>query len=783
MRTGLGRPFRLTLASAAGTVSTLVLLPIAINVATGGTAPSFLTPYGHLIWPAIIVLWLVTAALGTWDRLKRHLRFIDPPNNRANALAQVERDVRQRLEQSLGGCPMIELGLDEESDAVRGSDIIVPPVAESQRPGDHNPGILPLFDSMQQSLLVLGAPGAGKTTLLLSLATELLARAKAMPDSPIPMVVNLAGWSARPTRGRRRARAFEDRDNWPKSFEFMVWLSEELLQRYSIPVRVGIEWIVNGRITLLLDGLDEVPAEKREYCVAAINELHRSAVPSLAVSSRIGGYERLARQDRSTLGLFGAIRLRPLTREQILSRVRASGTESSNLEEWLYSESETLELLDSPLMLNLLLTTYSDAHVPEKSPIARRGQGHYLDQIDANPRAYLERWLYDAYVRQMLVRRDIVRLSYPAEWSLSVLKFLATTAQGYYFGHKRGGYGIQRGPDTGVVVPVRPGGVWSPRPTPPAATWILRQRVLPASCAGVYGVLVQTATTRFGVVSGILVALCWAVAGTLVVDTLKYDAPDPVRTRLRGIPYALPAFLVGLALGTVATLLADPLAKALHGMSHWTTGTLIVAASAIVLAMGTERELAFGWGLAVFGAVLAAVALIVTGGSGPMIEGFSLGATCGVALGLLLNIAGTVTPVPYSDRGHPSALSALVGMTLIGLSGIGLAVARGAHIPGPMLGPAIGASLGLLFAFALAIMLVRRVTGTFALLLESAVLAATAELPIRRRRFLDFAADNGLLVEVNGEYRFKHLLMRDYLADCDPARLANSFDDEPDSRS
>ena len=36
---------------------TLVLLPIAINVGTGGTAPRFLAPYAGWTWPLIGLLW------------------------------------------------------------------------------------------------------------------------------------------------------------------------------------------------------------------------------------------------------------------------------------------------------------------------------------------------------------------------------------------------------------------------------------------------------------------------------------------------------------------------------------------------------------------------------------------------------------------------------------------------------------------------------------------------------------------------------------------------------
>jgi hypothetical protein len=37
---------------------TVVLLPIAINIGTGGTAPAFLAPYAKWTWPAIGFLWL-----------------------------------------------------------------------------------------------------------------------------------------------------------------------------------------------------------------------------------------------------------------------------------------------------------------------------------------------------------------------------------------------------------------------------------------------------------------------------------------------------------------------------------------------------------------------------------------------------------------------------------------------------------------------------------------------------------------------------------------------------
>ncbi|MFC6157888.1 hypothetical protein [Kribbella jiaozuonensis] len=86
MRDGLVRAVVLVV-----TVSlTLVLLPIAINVGTGGTAPAFLEPYVGLAWPLIGVLWAATIVTAFLEVRNRRLpvvssRSADQPRNRTNA--------------------------------------------------------------------------------------------------------------------------------------------------------------------------------------------------------------------------------------------------------------------------------------------------------------------------------------------------------------------------------------------------------------------------------------------------------------------------------------------------------------------------------------------------------------------------------------------------------------------------------------------------------------------------------------------------------------------------
>src|SRR5207244_1753775 len=113
-----------------------------------------------------------------------------------------------------------------------------------------------LFEGSGRSLLLLGPPGGGKTTLLLQVADGLLAAAEEDPDSPVPVVLNLASWTDR---------------RWPLA----QWLADRFTQEYQVARRTSREWVQLGAVIVLLDGLDEVAAAHRDACIAAINDYRR----------------------------------------------------------------------------------------------------------------------------------------------------------------------------------------------------------------------------------------------------------------------------------------------------------------------------------------------------------------------------------------------------------------------------------------------------------------------------------------------------------------------------
>lgn len=236
-----------------------------------------------------------------------------------------------------------------------------------------------------RTLLILGSPGAGKTMALLQIARFLIDQVEQGRYQSIPVILNLSDWNPR--------RPFTE------------WIHRELHTKYQVPLAVGKAWIEAEQLCLLLDGLDEVRADRRATCVEAINDYHRDHAPEIAVCCRAEEYGQLPKR----LNFHTAIYLRPLSVEQIDRSLQAMPA-TSGLRHLLQTDGTLQELAQSPLMLNLMVKSYQGLPPQNLPPSEALGERRHE--------------LLATYVNQM-VQRYTAPMALPQPQLLAYLQQLA----------------------------------------------------------------------------------------------------------------------------------------------------------------------------------------------------------------------------------------------------------------------------------------------------------------------------------------------------------------------
>jgi len=201
-------------------------------------------------------------------------------------------------------------------------------------------------------VLLLGEPGAGKTTTLLAFARNAAAARLNNPAQPLPILARIAGWDSL------------------KQTPLTEWLSTEIESLVGTPFMASAAPIANliaqGNTLLLLDGLDELGAERLldpNNPQEGTYDPRARFLPLIPVTGRVLLTSRELEYNQIGLqaGLKGAVVLKPLDDTQM----QAYLTGMDDLWAVLASDNALREAIRTPLLLALFRVAF--AELPEEA--------------------------------------------------------------------------------------------------------------------------------------------------------------------------------------------------------------------------------------------------------------------------------------------------------------------------------------------------------------------------------------------------------------------------------
>jgi predicted NACHT family NTPase len=305
-------------------------------------------------WPRILPLGLVVIVLAYSYELAK---TPSPPKS-SEAIKDLQCKLREQVRYRAGArhdliaYPLRPLGLEMSPRVGLVRDLRDD---EAQPTSQATTDIVGAFASSKRRLLIVGEPGSGKTMaayrLIQYLDTnevhEKVGEAEGVVGR-IPLLVNPSAWRAQ------------------ESFEaFLVDYLCDSSDGYGVRERtVASAFVRSRRFSLILDGLDEVPAELTMHFSERLDDFVRGLPSEVAVvvTCRTREYEQLREHYPTGLRLVQAVEILPLTSEQLdsalaeLAEFDDKDWEALLSQRHLTASQRARYVLSNPLFLNLAVT-------------------------------------------------------------------------------------------------------------------------------------------------------------------------------------------------------------------------------------------------------------------------------------------------------------------------------------------------------------------------------------------------------------------------------------------
>ncbi|MEU2223649.1 NACHT domain-containing protein [Streptomyces sp. NPDC018347] len=283
---------------------------------------------------------------------------------------------------------------------IRRAGAAPPADADADRPlavDGHFDEIAALFTALPaQRLVVLGGPGAGKSVLALHLARRLVERRGPASGDPVPVVFPLSSWD--PKRGGLW--------NWAAG-RIAEGHPRALAEGGGRAHAVALALITSGRVLPVLDGFDELP---RRFQADALRELRASlAGPArFLLTSRTEEYTAAVEAGNTVLPSTAVVELQPLTVGEVAAHLPRTARRTSRDDDSRTAWDPVLRrladpadgarevrvlraVLGTPLMIGLARVAYSDGGAGA-DPAELLAPGRFTT------RAAVERHLFDAFL-------------------------------------------------------------------------------------------------------------------------------------------------------------------------------------------------------------------------------------------------------------------------------------------------------------------------------------------------------------------------------------------------